>query len=303
MGYRPAMAAASSSATAATPSAPEWISGGHYFARRDGRRIFYHRAGAGTAIVLLHGFPTWSYDYAELAAPLAVDHDVIAPDFLGYGASDKPRGVRFTVADSADTIEALVASLGVRRARLVVHDYGAIVGQELLDRRRRRPLAFELASVHVMNSGVVFESYRPTRTQRVLAVPLVGAMLARAVTQRMMTRGLDAVRGRAHPLSARDAAELWHGIALGAGYQLLHRHIRYNHERVLHGARWLDALAAYDGPLQLVWGLADPVSGAHVLDALRPRVPRARVDALDGVGHYPMSEAPELVERALRAAF
>ena len=82
--------------------------------------------------------------------------------------------------------------------------------------------------------------------------------------------------------------------------RLFHRHIRVDHERTLHAERWLSALGAYDGPLHIVWGLADPVSGACVLDALRPLVPGARVDALPGVGHFPMSEATRSVAAAIR---
>jgi pimeloyl-ACP methyl ester carboxylesterase len=61
---------------------------------------------------MLHGFPTWSYDYAAVAHDLERDHDVVTLDFLGYGASDKPKPYDYSVAESADIVEELVAHLG-----------------------------------------------------------------------------------------------------------------------------------------------------------------------------------------------
>lgn len=62
-----------------------------------GHRIAFRRRGQGPVVLVLHGFPTWSYDYAEVANDLARDHDVITLDFLGYGASDKPNPYEYSV--------------------------------------------------------------------------------------------------------------------------------------------------------------------------------------------------------------
>ncbi|HEY4177608.1 MAG TPA: alpha/beta hydrolase [Kofleriaceae bacterium] len=285
-------------------SAQDWIAGGHRFAAPDGYSYFYRHDGIENAstVVLFHGFPTWSYDWVNIASELSRDHQVIAPDFLGYGASDKPRARTYSVGSNADMIEGLLASIGVKNARLVIHDYGAIVGQELLDRHRNGALSFGVDSVHLMNSGVVYDVYRPTFLQRVLGNTIAGSLAVKLISKRGVRRGLDGVRGSMHPMSDQEFEETWHGMAIDDGYRLAHVLVRYNWEREQHAQRWLDALTAYAGPLQLIWGLADPVSGKHVLEALRPLVPNARVDELDGVGHFPMCEAPNRVIDALRAA-
>jgi pimeloyl-ACP methyl ester carboxylesterase len=77
--------------------------------------------------------------------------------------------------------------------------------------------------------------------------------------------------------------------------------IQYNAERAVHHRRWETALANWKGPLRLVWGLEDPVSGRHVLEQATKVVPNAAVTQLSGVGHYPQSEAPEAVSAAVRA--
>ncbi len=282
---------------AAAPTASDWVAAGDYVETSAGR-VFYRDSGTGPALVLLHGFPTWSYDWAAVAAALADRFRVIALDFPGYGFSDKHGRVDFTVGGSADAVEALLTHLGVDNATLVIHDYGGIVGQELLDRRRQGQLSFKVSGVQVLNNGIVYAAYRPTRAQKLLALPVIGRIVARALNKDKLYAGLNSVRG-ANKLDRPAFEQLWTGMAHENGYRLAYRHIGYNKERARHHARWEAALFNYDGPVQLIWGLADPVSGKHVLELARPRLPQARIVELPDVGHFPQSEAPAEVAAAI----
>lgn len=280
-------------------TAAEWISENDILISRRGHRIAYRQRGAGPTILLLHGFPTWSYDYVEVAKDLARDHDVLTLDFLGYGASDKPDPYNYSVAESADTVEDLVTHVGADSLHLVVHDYGGIVGQELVDRANRGRLPFAIESLTVLNSGIVYSAYRPTRLQKLLITPVVGKLVARAVTAGRVRSGLDAVRGST--LTDDEFGELWNGISRHNGHKLSHLLIKYNAERAIHHQRWETALASWKGPLRLVWGLDDPVSGHHVLERAVEILPHAKVTELPGVGHYPQAESPQAVIAAVRS--
>src|SRR6201995_4522310 len=133
------------------PRAAEWIAENDHFTSRRGHRIAFRLRGVGPTVLMLHGFPTWSYDYAAVAEDLARDHDVVTLDFLGYGASDKPNPYEYSVNESADIVEELVAHLGGWSVRLVIQDYGGIVGQELLDRAIAGRLGFGIESVVALN--------------------------------------------------------------------------------------------------------------------------------------------------------
>jgi pimeloyl-ACP methyl ester carboxylesterase len=281
-------------------TAAEWIAENDTFTSRRGHRIAFRRRGSGPTVLLLHGFPTWSYDYAEVAGDLAADHDVITMDFLGYGASDKPGGYTYSVDESADTVEDLVAHLGVTSVTLVVHDYAGIVGQELLDRANRAALPFTIEHVTMLNSGIVYSAYRPTRLQKLLILPVIGKLLASRVSAGRVRSALDAVRGT--PLSDNEFDDLWLGMSRDDGHKRSHLLIKYNAERAVHHKRWEAALANWPGPLHLVWGLADPVSGGHVLELAVKVLPRATVTELPDVGHYPSSEAPDAVAAAVRGS-
>lgn len=70
-------------------------------------------------------------------------------------------------------------------------------------------------------------------------------------------------------------------------------------DRERHGARWVEASEGTDVPASFVWGMLDPVSGAHMAGRIRERLPGAELLALDDVAHWPRLEAPKAVTRAL----
>lgn len=279
-------------------SAADWVSSGQHLATPAGE-VFFRVEGDGAPIVLLHGFPTWSYDWAEVAGALAETHQVIALDFPGYGFSQKSGQVDFSVGGAADAVERLIAHLGVGHASLAIHDFGGIVGQELLDRQRRRSLSFAIDGLHVLNNGIVYAAYRPARIQKLLAMPLVGRFIASRLTKAKLHRGLNSVRG-SNKLDDQAFEQLWVGMSRDDGHKLAFRHIQYNRERSVHHRRWEDALFSYSGPVQLIWGLSDPISGSHVLELARPKLRDAAIVELPGVGHFPQSESPAEVAAAIR---
>ena len=104
--------------------------------------MFLARVGSGPAMTLLHGFPSSSHDWAKAAPALAARHTCWRPDFLGFGASEKPIDHRYSLHEQADLVEALWAARGRRlRRSLVAHDYGVSVAQELLARAGEGALA------------------------------------------------------------------------------------------------------------------------------------------------------------------
>ncbi|HEX4418502.1 MAG TPA: alpha/beta fold hydrolase [Kofleriaceae bacterium] len=129
------------SASAALSPA-QWRASGESFAWR-GHRVFYRAQGAGPPLLLLHGFPTSSWDWRHVWDPLAASHRVIALDYIGFGFSDKPADGPYSVFAYADQADALLARLGVARVHVLAHDLGDTVAQELLarDRERRAPSA------------------------------------------------------------------------------------------------------------------------------------------------------------------
>ncbi|NXP79440.1 MEST protein, partial [Ramphastos sulfuratus] len=123
-----------------SPALLSWRSSGGYFTYKD-QNIFYKDStgaiGSSDIVVLLHGFPTSSYDWYKIWEGLTQRfHRVIALDFVGFGFSDKPRPHHYSIFEQASIVEGLVHHLGLhhQRINLLSHDYGDTVAQELLHR-------------------------------------------------------------------------------------------------------------------------------------------------------------------------
>src|SRR6202042_1459745 len=125
---------------------------------------------------------------------------------------DKPDSYQYSVAESADTVEDLAAHLNLTSVRLVVHDYGGIVGQELVDRANRGERPFTIDHLTMLNSGIVYSAYRPTRLQKLLIRPVIGKLIAGQISAARVRSALDAVRGI--PLSDGEFDTLWLGMWL-----------------------------------------------------------------------------------------
>ena len=108
-----------------------WDFGPNYL-DQDGLRLHYVDEGAGDPVLLLHGEPTWSYLYRRLIPPLAAVGRVVAPDYFGFGRSDKPTEPDWYSYDAHySAIERLVRVLDLDRLTVVVQDWGGPIGLRL----------------------------------------------------------------------------------------------------------------------------------------------------------------------------
>ena len=278
----------------------EWEGRGHAEEFR-GRRIHcFHQPGEGPLLLLLHGFPTCSYDWRELIA-LEPGRAILAFDFLGFGLSDKPRDHEYTLAWQADLAEELVRRHGGGPVYLVAHDMGTSVATELLARDIDGQLGIELTGALLFDGSVIIERASLTPGQKMLRSRL-GPLLARLSSGAFFRQQLGSVFGREHPMSAEEGADQWALMRHHGGNRIAHKLIGYTFERVTHAARWHGAVRDWPGALSLTWGLQDPVATTNVLDGLRDLRPSAPVQELPDLAHYPQIEDPPTFQTALSNA-
>jgi len=279
----------------------EWRRRGQWFEHR-GHPIFYvdEQRGPGPTLLLIHGFPTSSWDWTDLWPLIAPRFGrLIAVDMIGFGYSAKPADYDYDLVDQATLHETLLSRLGVRKTHLLVHDYGVSVAQELLarHRQRREPRSLELQSVTLLNGGLFPETHRARLIQKLLLGPL-GPLISLLNNEKRFTRSLGAVFGPATPLTPEHASGFWRLSTENGGHRLAHRLIRYMLDRRRNRERWVTALQETRVPLRAINGPEDPVSGAHMVTRYRELVPRPDVVSLPGIGHYPQVEAPQGVADA-----
>jgi pimeloyl-ACP methyl ester carboxylesterase len=271
----------------------DWVSAGTT-RTLAGHRIFVRTAvAAGKApLLLIHGYPTASYDWHRVWPRLAARFSLYACDMPGFGMSEKPPAADYPIALQADVCEALLAECGVAAPHVLAHDYGDTVAQELLAREREGRL--RLQSACFLNGGLFPETHRARPIQKLLARPLVGPLLARIMSYPKFEATMRSISGE-RPPSREELQDLWVLVERDGGRQALARLINYMEQRRRNRARWVGALVESQVPRRLICGAADPVSGAHLAERYRQLVPRPDVVVLEGVGHYPQLEDPDRV--------
>jgi pimeloyl-ACP methyl ester carboxylesterase len=247
-------------------------------------------------LLLIHGFPTSSWDWTAVWSDLAKPFRLIAADMLGFGLSEKPRGVRFSIVDQADLQEALLAHVGAPEAHILAHDYGDTVAQELLARHNEGALSFSIKSICFLNGGLFPEQHRARPIQKLGLTPL-GPLIGPLMTRNRFKASFDDIYGPRTKASAAEIDGHWELINEKGGRAILHKLLRYIPERIANRERWVGALKAARAPLRLINGGADPVSGGHLYRHYLEQIPSADAVLLPEIGHYPQTEAPDEVVR------
>lgn len=255
-----------------------------------GQPVRYWAAGQGEPLLLIHGFPTASWDWHYLWQPLAQRYRVIACDMLGFGDSAKPINHTYSLLEQADLQQALLAHLQIDQpVHVLAHDYGDSVAQELLARHYEDKI--EVASCVFLNGGLFPETHRPVLMQKLLLSPL-GWMIGRAFTRDALVKSFQQIFGPQTRPSESELDDFWSLVDSNRGPRIMHKLISYIPERRVQRDRWVAAMQRGEIPLRVIDGEVDPISGAHMVERYRELIPDADTVLLPGIGHYPQTEAP-----------
>ncbi|WP_374658131.1 alpha/beta fold hydrolase [Inhella sp.] len=281
-----------------SPTLDRWLAHGRFLPWRH-QRVFLAAAGRGPTLLLLHGYPTGSFNWSPLWSRLCAHWQVLAPDFLGLGFSDKPLHADYSLSAHADLVQVLLQAQGVRELCVVAHDLGVSVAQELLARSLEGRADLRLRALVLLNGGLCPSAYRPRIIQRLLASPL-GAWIGPQVSRAAFERTVCELFAKPPPPGLLD--DFWTLLEHQQGRRVAHRVGSFWRERLPLENRLLHPLLGADAPpLRLINGSADPNSGRAMVDAFVARRPDADVVRLEGVGHWPQWEATEAVWAALEA--
>jgi pimeloyl-ACP methyl ester carboxylesterase len=272
-------------------------------------------------VVLLHGFPSSSFDWAPMLNKLSgsLRRRVIALDFLGYGFSEKPQPDellpirQYSIFTYADCVSALLFHLNLHNKGIhfLGHDVGVSVAQELIARK-----AFDVRSVCLLNGGMLNSVYRPTLIQRLLALPVIGWIGVRFVVDKTrFSKSFARIFGRKTQPSREFVNACWNLLLLNNGHLRVPSLLYMLSERKTFDMRWSTALVQVADRLLVLNGPADPVSGRHMALGVKHFLDGQKMDGkiaenIDtescvkllgaDIGHYPQVEDPEAVASEYR---
>lgn len=241
------------------------------------------------AVLMLHGNPTWSYYYRHLVQALSPSRRCVVPDHVGMGLSAKPPDYRYTLETRIADVDALVASLGLKRVDLVVHDWGGAIGFGFAARRPDL-----IGRIVVLNTAAFAMNRIPARIA-LCKLPVVGPLLVRggnafawpATWMSMHRRALTADEKRAYLLPYDSWA---HRIAVSEFVRDIPMSPRHPSWPALEEAE--HALSRFrDRDLLIVWGGRDFCFNDLFLAKWRACFPAARVHRIADAGHYVLEDA------------
>ena len=205
-------------APAITPNT--WLHNGRFY-RHSQHDIFYQTAGSGPeTILLIHGFPTASWDWVKLWPALTEKYRVVALDLLGFGFSAKPRQHTYSFQEQADIIEGLLTMLGITSCHVLAHDYGDTVAQELIARQLESQLKFQMTKVCLLNGGIFPEAHSRRLIQKLLLGPL-GFIVSALSTKATLRKNFNNIFGPDTPPTPTEIDAFWQLLTHNHGRRVL----------------------------------------------------------------------------------
>lgn len=278
----------------------EWERAGSHLDTPEGR-VFVRDVPAvdpdgSPPLLVLHGFPTCSFDFRLVLDRLSAHRRVVLFDQLGFGLSDKPDR-RYGIHLQADTTEHVARALDLDVVDLLTHDMGDSVGGELLARDLDGRRAFRVRRRVLTNGSIYLDLAQLTDGQQLLlALPDEAADL---VQETGYVASLANTLATPDAAPADELAAQWELLRRNGGDRLLARTIRYLEDRRAEERRYTGAIEEHPSELGVVWGTEDPIAVVAMTDRLAAARPHVRVTRLEGVGHYPMVEAPDRFAEAV----
>lgn len=176
---------------------------------------------------------------------------------------------------------------------MLAHDYGTSVATELLARWIRGFRPIDLASFTLCNGSIHIEKARLRLVQKLLLSRRLGPLTARLTNRAIFEVNMRRLWHDPSTLAQEDLDVMWQLLEHDGGKQVIPQITQYLRDRRTYWHRWVGALEATPLPTAFVWGTEDPIVGGDVARLHHEETPGSQLRLLEGVGHYPMLEAPQ----------
>jgi pimeloyl-ACP methyl ester carboxylesterase len=273
---------------------------------RDSRVVHGHlraflRAGSGPPLLLIHGIGNNAQTWADVIGPLARNHTVIAPDLLGHGDSDKPRG-DYSIAGYANGMRDLLSVLDVEQVTVVGHSLGGGVALQFAYQFPERCQRIVLVGSGGLGSELSATLRAATLPGAELVLTGLAGISGPLRSGLRMVEGIARVAGWKQARDLAEAGEALLGLRDVEARRAFLRTLRSVVDARGQAVTALDRLYLANAiPMLVIWGDRDPIVPISHADAVRELVPSAQVEVFEGAGHWPHIDDPDRFCRVLSA--
>ncbi len=259
-----------------------------------GKQVFVVDKGTATkTMVILHGYPTSSYDYWMVLDKLSQSYRVIVHDHVGFGFSDKPIDYSYSLIEQAEVALVLWKSLNLQEVTILAHDYGTSVATEILARSQNCSISLNINTLIFCNGSIHIELAQLRIIQKLLKNRTLGPIVARLANEQTFVRNMKNIWYDKSKANIEEFKEMWQLLIRDNGRKVLPLITQYIQERYTYWHRWIGALKQTEIPIKIVWATEDPVAVKTIALKLHEEILMSELHLLEKTGHYPMLENPD----------
>ncbi len=270
----------------------EWKNKGKLFTVYDKNIFVIDEGKSNETLVILHGYPTSSYDYYKVLPELSKHFRVIIHDHLGFGFSDKPIEYSYSLIEQADVALQLWKQLGLTKVTLLAHDYGTSIATEILARHNKQQIDLQVNNLIISNGSMHIELSKLRIIQKLLRNKVTGKWVAKLTNYPIYKKNIRNVYFDKSKITNNELQEMWFQLEHNNGRKVIHFLSNYINERYTFWHRWIGALKETKIPTKIVWAKNDPVAVDIIADVLAIEIPNNDLFWIDNCGHFPMLEKP-----------
>ena len=245
------------------------------------------------SMVILHGSPTSSFDYYKVLPELSKNYRLILHDHLGFGFSDKPKDVDYSLVKQADIALELWRQLDLKNIHLVAHDYGTSVATEIIARYNANELDIKIEKLILTNGSIHIELSQLRTIQKLLKHKFLGKYVAKLTNFPIFRKNIKNIYFDSSKVTDNELKEMWKLIELNGGRKIIHKLTQYINERYTYWDRWIGALKETQIPTKIIWAKNDPIAVPAIAQLLAREIPNNTLYWMENTGHFLMLENPK----------
>lgn len=276
-------------------TAESWKNRGKFYSILDKNIFVIDEGSSKDTLVILHGYPTSSFDYMKVLPELSKHYRVVVHDHLGFGFSDKPDSYTYSLIDQADFALQLWNKMGLKEVTILAHDYGTSVAKEILARKNHNLIPIKIKRIYLCNSSMRLEHLHIRNMDNLLRDKKLGRYIGRLTSYsfRKIKNKLNKNNLNPEVHDKYDLKKVWNNLESDEGKKEIHLLSNFINERYTFWHRWTEALKESDIPIKIVWEKSDPVAIKEIAIVLATENINEKLEWLENARHYSIIDSPK----------
>lgn len=275
-------------------TADHWKSRGKFYTVSNKKIFVIDEGTSNDTIVILHGYPTSSFDYVRVLPELTKRYRVVIHDHLGFGFSDQPDSHTYSLIDQADIALNLWNKMGLKQVSILAHDYGSAVAKEILSRKNHNLIPLKIKRIYLCNSSMKLEHLHLRNMDKLLKDKKLGGFIARLTSNsyQNLKRRFQKSSAKQESVNEYEITNVANKVDDTEAKKEIHLLSNFINERYTYWHRWIEALRESEIPVKIVWEKNDPVAVKEIAIVLATENINKNLEWIENKRHASILDNP-----------